>query len=327
MRVSARPILLLPALLLAYLLVLTTSAHAAEKKMLGDVIVEEGQTAEEVSTVWGDVRVEGSVEEDVESDFGNIWIEGPVGGDVDAGFGDVRINAPVDGRVEVGHGDVYLESGAQVKEEVSHHSGRLYQQPGAVFNGPRATGMASDFDEDSPLEAFSSAIGWAVMTLGLVAAAVLLAVVAPGPLQASARSLGAAPGRSLLFGVASVPVVVVASVLLFLTVVGILFLVLLWPAYLALLLFGLLVAAYFLGRKVVLATGRYRAGDALAAAVGAFLVSAVHWIPFLGGLLFYALALLGTGAAVSALLVRQPTGPPRPSYASYEEYLRDRRDR
>ncbi|MDQ4002785.1 MAG: polymer-forming cytoskeletal protein [Actinomycetota bacterium] len=327
MRVSARPILLLPALLFAYLLVLTTSAHAAEKKVLGDVVVEEGQTAEEVSTVWGNVRVEGSVEEDVESDFGNIWIEGPVGGDVDAGFGDVRINAPVDGRVEVGHGDVYLESGAQVKEEVSHHSGRLYQQPGAVFNGPRATGMASDFDEDSPLEAFSSTIGWAVMTLGLVAAAVLLAVAAPGPLRASARSLEAAPGRSFLFGVASLPAAIVASVLLVLTVVGILLLFLLWPAYLALLLFGLLVAAYFLGRKVVLATGRYRAGEALAAAVGAFLVAAAYWIPIVGGLVFVALALLGTGAAVSALLFRRPLDVPRPTYDSYEEYLRDRRDR
>ncbi len=184
--------------------------------------------------------------------------------------------------------------------------------------------MASDFDEDSPLQAFSSVIGWGVMTLGLAAAAVLLAVAVPGPLRASARSLEGAPGRSLLLGVGSLPAMVVGSVLLALTGVGILLLFLAWPAYLALVLFGTLVAAYFLGRKVVLATGRYRAGDALAAVVGALLVSAAYQIPFFGGFVFAALAFLGTGAAVLALLTRRRSHHPRRSYASYEEYLEAR---
>jgi hypothetical protein len=91
------------------------------------------------------------------------------------------------------------------------------------------------------------------------------------------------------------------------------------------LLFGLLVTAYSLGRKIVLATGRYRAGDVLAAAVGAVLVAATLWIPFLGGLVFFALALLGTGAAILALFARQRQGgAPRTTYASYEDYLRER---
>jgi len=327
MRVFARPILLLPALLFAYLLLPNIPAYAAEKKMLGDVAVGEGETAEEASTVWGDVTVEGRVEKDVESDLGNIWIEGPVGGDVDAGFGQVYISAPVNGDVEVGHGDVYLYPGAWVGGNVSHGNGSLHAYPEARVDGLQMAGIASDFDEDSPTGAFAGAIGWAVMTLGLVAAAVLLVVVAPGPLRASARNLEAFPGRSFLFGVASVPAAIVVSILLAVTGVGILLLLLLWPAYLALVLFGALVAAYFLGRKIVLFTGRYRGGDALAAALGAFLVAAVYWIPIFGGLVFFALALLGTGAAISAFLFRRPLGAPRATYASYEEYLRDRRDR
>ena len=186
--------------------------------------------------------------------------------------------------------------------------------------------MASDFDEDSPLEAFSDAIGWGVMTLGLAAAAVLLAVAAPGPLRASARSLEGAPVRSLLLGVGSLPAMLVASVLLAITGVGILLLFLAWPAYFALVLFGVLVAAYFLGRKVVLVTGRYRAGDALAAVVGALLVSVAYQIPFVGGLLFAALAFLGTGAAVLAFFTRRRSRTPRPTCAPYEEYLQGRRD-
>jgi hypothetical protein len=324
MRRLARLLLFLPALLLAYLLA-TAPAYAAEKKVLGDVVVDEGQTVKEVRTIWGDVTVKGTVEDDVESGFGNIWVEGPVGDDVEAGFGDVHIDAPVGGDVDVGHGDVYLENDAEVRGNISHQSGRLYPHPNAVF-GPQATGIASDFDDDSLVGAFSGVIGWTLMTLGLVAATVLLVVTAPGPLRASARSLETAPGRSLVLGLGSLPAAVVASILLALTGVGILLLFLLWPAYLALLLFGALVVAYFVGRKVVLVTGGYRAGDALAATVGAVLVSAAYMIPVLGGLVFVMLALLGTGAAVIALLAHWPLGAPRPTHASYEEYLAERRD-
>lgn len=320
-------VLLVPALLLTYLLLPTGSAYAADKKVTGDVVVREGESVEEIYTVWGNVAVEGRVDGDVESSFGDVRIEGPVGGDVDAGFGSVSIDAPVGGNVDVGHGDLYLQSKAWVEGSISQHSGRFFQHPNAVVVGPQTTGMASDFDEDSPVGAFSDMIGWTMMTLGLVAAAILISVVAPGALRASARSIEAAPGRAFLFGVASVPVAVVVSVLLAITIIGILLLFLLWPAYLALVLFGTLVAAYFLGRKIVLATGRYRAGDALAAAVGALLVSVAYLIPFLGGLVFAALALLGTGAAVSAFLTRRPLGQQRAAYASYEEYLKERRDR
>ena len=318
--------LLLCGLLLAFVLP-PGIAHASEKKVMGDMVVEQYQSVEEVSTAWGDVLVEGEVKGDVRSGFGDIEVNGPVGGDVDAGSGDVWINAPVGGDVDVGHGDVHLEPGAAVGGDISRGNGMLYRHPDAAVSGVERAGMASGFeDEEGPLEAFFDVIGWAVGTLVLVAAAVLLAVVAPRPMKASTRSLEASLGRSLVLGLGSAPVVIVASILLFVTGVGILLLFLLWPAYLALLFFGLLVAAYFLGRKVVLATGRYRAGDALAAAVGAVLVSVVALIPFLGGLLVAALALLGAGAAISALLVRRqhPRGAQRITYASYEDYLRDR---
>lgn len=323
MKAPVRAILFLPALLLAYLLLPAGAAHAAEKRMMGDVTVAGGETAKEVSTTWGDVTVKGNVEDNVESGFGDIWIEGPVGGNVNAGSGDVHISAPVGGDVDVGRGDVYLESGAQVKGDISHHSGSLYRQSDAVVDGPQMAGMAPSFG--SRVGDFLGVIGWTVMTLGLIAATVLLAVAAPRPLRASARSLEVTPGRSLVLGLGSVPVAIVATVLLAVTVVGIPLLALAVPVYLALLLFGVLVTGYYLGSRIMLVTGRYRAGDALAAAVGAFLVSAAYLIPFLGGLVFAFLALLGAGAAVSALLSRRSSGAPRATYASYEDYLEGRR--
>jgi hypothetical protein len=105
--------------------------------------------------------------------------------------------------------------------------------------------------------------------------------------------------------------------------VGIPLLLLLAPAYLAFVFFGVLVAAYFVGRRVVFATGHYRGGNALAAMVGAIILAVAYLIPVVGGLLLYGLALLGTGASVLALFSRRP----RATHASsYEEYVRDRRD-
>jgi len=319
--------LLLCGLLLASF-VSTSPAHASEERMMGNTVVEEGKTVEKISTVWGDVRVEGEVEQGVNSAFGDVEIYGPVGGDVDAGFGDVYIDAPVGGDVDVGHGNVQLGSGARVGGKISLGNGSFYPHQEAVFGNVETAGMVSDFDDEgSLLGAFSDMIGWAVMALVLVAAAVLLAVAAPRPLRAATRSLEASPGRSFVLGLGSLPVAIILSVLLVVTVIGGLLLFLLWPAYFALLFFGLLVASYSLGRKVVLAVGRYRAGDAMAAAVGAVIVAAVLLIPVLGVLVLITLTLLGTGAAVSALLTRLRPGAPRAApRASYEDYLRDQPD-
>ncbi len=322
---SAGLLIAVPALFLAALVLSAGPVRASEKKVMENVVVEKGDTVEEVSTAWGYVLVEGEVEEDVRSGLGNIEIKGPVGGDVQAGSGDVYINAPVKGDVKVGSGDVHLGPEAWVEGDVSCGGGRLARDPSAVVIGVERAGFSPEFDEEDP-DAFLGAAGWALMTLVLAAFAVLATVVVPRPLRAATRSLELSPGRSLLLGLGSFPAAIILSVLLAITGVGLVLLFLLWPAYLALVFFGLFVTAYFLGRKVVLATGHYRAGDALAAAVGAVLVAAAYQIPILGGLVFVVLALIGAGATFSTLLSRWRPGVNRPTYASYEDYLNDRRD-
>lgn len=322
------PGLLLWALLLASLIP-SSPAYASEKKVMGDTVVKEGETVEDISTAWGNVRVEGEVEGDVNSGFGDIEINGPVRGHVDAGFGNISINGPVGGDVKAGFGDLSLEQNAQIDGEIYVGHGTIREHPEAQLQGSHAIGMVSGFEREEPPfeDYFSDMIGWTLMTLVLVGAAVLLAVAAPRPLRAATRSLEASPGRSLVLGLGSLPATVVVLILLAFTGVGLLLIPLLLPAYLVLLFFGVLVSAYFLGRKVVLALGRHRAGDALAAVVGAILVAMVFLVPFLGGLVFFALALLGAGAAVSALLTRRrSSNAPRVTYASYEDYLRDHRD-
>ncbi len=337
-----RPLILLSLLGLGLVLLLPpVPAHALEKKVFGDVVVEPGDHEDEVSTTFGDVVVNGPVAGDIHSAFGDIQINArvggdvnsgsghivvraPVGGEVDAGFGDVDIDSQVGGGVDVDHGDVHLGPNARVKGDVRCSNGRVDDEPGSMVDGAMmATGMTPDIDGDFGDLGLFDLVGWIFATAAFVACSVLFAVLAPGPLSAAARRAEGSPGWSLLFGVASVPAVIVLCVVLAISIVGIPLVLLLAPAYLGLLFFGTLVAAYAVGRKVVFATGRYRAGNVLAAMVGAIIVAVVWLIPVLGSLILYALALLGTGAALLALFSRRR---PRTPYASYEDYVRDRRD-
>ena len=340
-RFNARPLIAASVALVGLVVFLPPlPAYAGEKSVFRDVTVERGAHAEEVSTVFGDARVRGPVAGDVHSAFGDVAVDGevrgsvnsgfgdivvraPVAGEVDAGFGDVYVNSRVEGNVDVDHGDIDLGPEARVMGYARSGSGKVEPSPGAVVHGSMRTGMMPDFG-DSKDDDLIGYIGWFFAATGFAACVVLAAVVAPRSLSAAARRAAEVPGRSLLVGLVSVPAVLVLSVALAVSVVGVPLLLLLAPAYLALVFYGALVAAYCVGRKVVLATGRYRSGNAMAAAVGAVLVAATALIPFLGELLLFALALLGTGASVLALVSGRRA--PRPAYPSHEAFVSDRRD-
>jgi hypothetical protein len=334
-----RPLLTLSVVVLGLVVLSPVPAHAFENKTLGDVVVERGQTEPEVSTPVGDVTVDGTVEGDVRSGVGDVVVNGkvgggikagsgdvvvngPVGGEIDAGFGDVRIDAPVAGDVEVGRGDVDLGPEGLVGGGVHYGSGEFRGDRGAVEGTIRAGGMGPEMDHDWGGFGILNIVGWLFAAAVFAACSVLVAVLAPRPLSAAARKAEESPAMSLLFGVASVPAVVVLCVVLAVSIIGIPLLLLLAPAYLALLFFGALVAAFFVGRRVVFATGRYHVGNAMAAAVGALILAAAYLIPVLGDLLLYVLALFGAGASILAFVSRRPSR----TYPSYGVYFGDRRD-
>jgi cytoskeletal protein CcmA (bactofilin family) len=337
-----RPLLTLSVVVIGLVVISAAPAHAFENKPLGDVVVERGQTEPEVSTPVGDVTVNGTVEGDVRSAVGDVVVNGevggsikagsgyvevngPVGGDIDASFGDVHINAPVDGDVEVGRGDVELGPGGLVRGSVHCGSGEFSGNWEAVEGTIRAGGMGPDMDHgmDHDWGGFGilDIVGWLFAATLFVACSVLVAVIAPGPLSAAARKADESPAMSLLFGVASVPAVVVLCVVLAVSIIGIPLLLLLAPAYLALVFFGALVAAFFVGRRVVFATGRYHVGNAMAAVVGALILAVAYLIPVLGDIFLYGFALFGAGASVLALVSRR-----RSRTYPYYGYYGDRRD-
>ena len=335
-RVDVRPLLTLSVVVLGLVAILpATPAHAFESRAFGDVTVEPGEAEGEVFTAFGDVTVNGAVAGDVHSAFGDVTVNKPIKGSVNAGFGDITVRAPVAGDVNAGfgnvsvksqvggsvdveHGDVYLGPRASVSGDLKCGSGEIEGKKEVVAGAIDTRNM--DFDGPSGRDILG-VVGWILASALFVACSVLAAVLVPRPLSAAARRVEEAPGRSFFFGLASVPAAIVLSVVLLISVVGAPLLLLLAPAYLALLFFGALVAAFFVGSKVVMVTGRYRAGNALAAVVGALILSALTLIPLVGDLLLYALALLGTGAAILALFSQRRSLATHPSY---EGYVRDR---
>jgi len=336
-RVNALPLLTVSALILGLVALVPLPAHAAEQRLVGDVVVGPQGVEHNVSTGAGDLEVHGLVENDVHSGFGDVLVSGKVRGDIDAGFGDVKIKGPVEGDVHAAFGDVYVN--APVKGDVSVGWGdvdlgleaaisgnlecegcEITGNRGAVKGDMMARGMALDFDE-SHGPGILGFVGWLFAALAFAACAVLAAVLAPGPLASAASRAEESPGRSFVYGLVSLPVIFVLCVVLAVSIVGIPLLLLLVPAYLALLFFGALVAAFFIGTRILMVTGRYRVGNALAAVVGAMILAATTFIPVLGTLLLYTLSLLGTGAIILALFSRSR---PRASHPSYEAYVRDR---
>jgi cytoskeletal protein CcmA (bactofilin family) len=314
-RIEARPLLTIPVVILCLVVLLPLPAHAAEQRLVGDVVsrgVENnvstvagnvevhGQVEDDVHSGFGDVLVKGEVLGDVEADFGDVSIEGPVDGDVEADFGDVYINAPVNGDVDVGHGDVELGPNARISGDLTCESGKITGNTDAVKGDINARGMALDLDESHGPDVLGF-IGWLFAALAFTACAVLAAVIAPRPLAAAARRVGETPGRAFVYGIVSLPVFFVLCVVLAVTIIGIPLLLLLAPAYLAVLFAGALVAAFFLGTRILMFTGRYRVGNAMAAVVGALILAATTFIPILGDLILYALCLLGTGAVIMAI--------------------------
>jgi cytoskeletal protein CcmA (bactofilin family) len=332
LRVDARSLLAFFALVLGLVVLLPVPARA-EERLVGDVVSKgvehdvstvagnvevHGQVEDDVHSGFGNILVKGEVFGDVDADFGDVSIEGPVDGDVHAEFGDVYVNAPVEGDVDVGHGDVDLGPNAKISGDLECESGKITGNRAAVEGDITAKGMALNFDESHGPDVLGF-VGWLFAALAFAACAVLAAVLAPRPLAAAARRAEDTPGRAFIYGLVSLPVFFVLCVVLAVSIIGIPLLLLLAPVYLAVLFAGALVAAFFLGTRVLMFTGRYRVGNAMAAVVGALILAATTFIPILGDLILYALCLLGTGAVILTLFSR----PPRATHSSYEAYVKN----
>jgi hypothetical protein len=219
----------------------------------GSETVKKNEVVEDVVTLGGPIRVDGEVLGDAAAIGGSVRINGKVGGDVVAVGGTVRLGpkSEVMGDVTSAGGQVIREAGSRVHGEINEAGG-----PGRLeIDGDR------DFDVDfwpwvhSPfnraMQVFWSVLGLAV--LGLLVA--LVVVVARERVERVERMVAEEPwksvGAGLLAQLLFIPLLVVTTIVLVISIIGIPVL-LLYPFV----FLGLLLAALVGFAAVALRLGR-----------------------------------------------------------------------
>jgi hypothetical protein len=248
--------------------------------------------------------------------LGNIEV--PVGAtvknDVHALNGNITIAGTVDHDVIATNGDVTLSSTARVGHDVQVINGTLNREPGAQVGGNVRESTAPAPDEDREVGGILGLIARLFGNLGLglvfVVLGTLLVLVAARPVERVVTALEIAPwpaaGVGIVTGVFLVPVLALVSLVLVITIVGILVLPFLWLAVGVAWAAGLTVMGLWTGRRLA------ESGRLPAAANGSLLVTAACGmaalagvlallsaiVPWLGTLVTYFVGFVGLGAGL-----------------------------
>lgn len=320
----------------------------------GTVVVEEGETVDEVSAVAGAVVVDGTVTGDVSALAGTVYVNGEVGGDVSAAAGNVEIAGTVHGDVSAGAGNVVIAEGATVGalqagagnvaidgtvagdaaigadtitlgeaaaiEGDLRYDGSLEGNTGAVA-GDVTRDSTLGFDVAPTIQPLASWVfALYALALNLLLGAALLALF-PSFSTRVADRVASDPLRSGLVGLlvlVGIPVLLVAIAI---TVIGI-------PiSIVGALAFALLVWVGVVYGRFAVAAWALSYADVdnrwVALVVGLVAGALLAQLPYLGGLLNFLIFLLGLGALSMALYghrrrvreSRAAVGPDEPTTA------------
>jgi cytoskeletal protein CcmA (bactofilin family) len=261
--------------LLVFCWVLPASAFAAGPKerivIVGDVLVDRGQTTKDVVVADGDITVRGTVD-----------------GDVVAANGDVAIRGHVTGDVVTFAGTATLGRRAQVDGDVAYGDKKPRVAPGAQIGGKVKKFKAEDLGGG----AIALRIGlWLAVTISALVLGLILLALFPKAADAVARTAKARTGRAFLVGVLLFVLIPIIGVIALITVIGI-------PLGAGLLLamlpiYGLAytASAFVVGRLVSKQGARI-----LAFIIGLVVLRVLALVPFLGGIVWFLATILGLGA-------------------------------
>ena len=308
-----------------------------------DLHIGAGEVVQGDATVTdGDMTVDGEVRGNVVVVQGNAYIHGKVVGDVSVMGGDAKLTAgsSVTGNVLVlAGGKVERERGAIVGGEVSTVDIPLLPTNASV-GFPSFPGQPSSSHEQ--FGGMFDALGRVatlvlVLGLGLLLTVFVLAfaLVAPHRLQVSSATLEAVPGPSAAVGLIVAlllwPAFGIVSMLLTLTIVGIVLVPVLGIIVALALLFGLANVCLWLGKRVYDSVrhearplpGPQRTMLETLLGLGVVLAATLFptlllpgWITSLLWMLVYLAACVGTGAAVMSRFgtLVPPTRHPSPAH-------------
>ena len=315
--------------LFAVLLVLAAvpAPAAAQDTRTGDtVIVEEDETVDDdLQAFAGTVIVRGTVDGDLTAFTGNVFVDGEVNGDLTAFSGNVRINGTVTGDVSAAGGNVFLANGGRVDGQFQASAGNVVVEgeigedarlgASTITVGPTAA-VGGDLAYDGNLTLSEEArisgevrqdddlgiqgplvpswVGWAYGLLANLLLGAVALLVFPAFSTRLADRAASDPLRSAGAGLLLLVGIPVLLVLLFVSLIGI-------PLGLVgMLVYGLLLWLGYVYGAFAVGSWLLSLADAgsrwLALVVGVLAVSVVGLIPILGGLVQFAVLLLGLGA-------------------------------
>ena len=259
-------------------------------KVAGDVIVGGGQVNIAGAGVGGDVLIGG----------GSIVITAPVNGNIKIGGGQVTIDAPIKGNVEIKAEKVTLGSQAVITGNFTYTaSEQAKTEAGAVVQGK------TTFTKYERAEASGAAIA-AFFTLALLVKFLMILVGAfaflwifPRYMRELVTDFATDPVSNLGRGFITFIVMPIASILLFITIIGLPLGMLGFLGFIAFVIFAALVSPIVVGaliHKWIWKPAGYEVNwkTALLGVVVYFLIGLV---PFIGGLVKFFVILIVLGVA------------------------------
>jgi hypothetical protein len=259
-----------------------------------DIVVEEGETQDNIISLGGEIRIEGTVTDSVINFGGTIIIEGEVEKTV-VGFGS----------------DIILKSTARIQGDVLSLGGTLDKDPGAIIKGD--TVYFSTSDEVSKLlkGGFAGVFGFSVLPLLIIFRLITLVIwfilaiilVAIFPKQISFASNQIRTSFWPIFGTGILSIIIftgliIFSVFLCFILIGIPILLALAAIGIVIKIFGRVVIFYFLGDWIFKAFGGKQASGLLAVILGLLLFGLLGFIPVIGSLFSFVLSIIGWGVVI-----------------------------
>jgi hypothetical protein len=248
-----------------------------DKVLSGDVTIGPGERWRDVVALRGSVRMEaGSSARQVTAVLGSVELES---------------GATVEREVVAVGGNVHVASGAHVGNDVVSVGGDVVIDPGGTVDGQEVSvsvpGVAGILGLVSPSSPVSKAISPVLKIVHALAKYVvffllglLILAVAPARLDRVTASLSRSPVRDVLVGLLGTVAMPVLTVLLAVTVVGLLLIPVQAIAILVAAILGYTALALLIGRALPFRPERGTAVVQLA--IGTALVVAISEIPFVG---------------------------------------------
>jgi hypothetical protein len=273
-----------------------------DKVVSGDVTVGPGERWRDVVALRGNVRMgAGSSARQVTAVLGSVELEP---------------GATVEREVVAVGGNVHVASGAHVGADAVSVGGEVSIDQGGIVDGQEVSvsvpgvgsllGLASPGPATSKGLSFGLKVGQAIAKFVVFfLLALLLRAIAPARLDRVTASLTREPLRDVLFGLLGTIAMPVLTVLLAVTIVGILLIPVQLIAIIIAAILGYTALALLIGRAIPI--GERKAGTVIQLAIGTGIVVLVSEIPVVG-----VLAMVSAWLLVFGAVLRSRGGQPSP---------------